>query len=66
MVVTDGKGNDVGEGDDDIHGNDWCGQGDDDDDNDEAKNVLVLAWGTKRTRLQGNSLIRRKINTPGR
>lgn len=46
MVGTDGRGNDVGEGDED--GNDWNGDGNDDD----AKSVLVLTLSTKLTRLQ--------------
>lgn len=46
MVGTDGRGNDVGEGDED--GNDWSGDGNDD----EAKSVLVLTLSTKLTRLQ--------------
>lgn len=62
MVVTEGKGDDTGEGDDDIDGNDHSGHGNDD----EAKNVPVLAPGTKLPRLQGNSPKRRKINTTGK
>lgn len=65
MVVTDGKVDDVGEGDEDPDGNDWSGHGNDDND-DEAKDVPVLALGTRLPRLQGNSANRWQMNTPGK
>ena len=40
MVGTDGRGNDVGEGDED--GNDWNGDGNDDDGGD-AMVVMMMA-----------------------
>ena len=59
MVGTDGRGNDVGEGDED--GNDWSGDGNDD----EAKSVLVLTLSTKLTRLQVTLPLEEKLTHLG-
>ena len=64
-MVRDDKSDDVGEGDNNIAGNEWCGHSNNND-ADEAKNVPVLAVGTNLPRLQGNSFNKRKINTRGR
>ena len=59
MVGTDGRGNDVGEGDED--GNDWNGDGNDAD----AKSVLVLTLSTKLTRLQVTLPLEEKLTHLG-
>lgn len=60
MAVTSDKGNDIGESMM-IFMVMWSCE----DNDNEAKNVQLLALGTRLTR-QDNSPSRRKINTPGR